>query len=265
MDEFRRQVYDYYRLHARSFSWRQHITPYRVLVSEIMLQQTQTHRVGDKFAAFTHILPDFDALARAPFPIVLGLWKGLGYNRRAQYLQACATRIANDHAGQLPDDPAILKEFPGIGPATACSIVTFAYNKPTVFIETNIRAVFIHHFFRGQSEVSDKQLLPLVQQALDVDNPRQWYYALMDYGVMLKKEFSNPARVSTNYTKQSRFKGSLRQMRGMILHHFLTQHRLRLDELELLCNYDARVTPALDQLVRERFVCQDGDVYRLVG
>ena len=82
--------------------------------------------------------------------------------------------------------------LPGIGPYTAAAILTFAFNVPTVFIETNIRAVFIHTFFGDRTDVSDKEILPLIEQMLDRKDPRKWYWALMDYGVMLKKEFANP-------------------------------------------------------------------------
>lgn len=264
MDEFKQSVWDYFRQNGRTFAWRQNINPYRVFVSEIMLQQTQTHRVAQKFDAFVSVLPDFQKLARAPFPVVLGLWQGLGYNRRAKYLLTAAIRIMGEYAGHLPSDPLILRTFDGIGPATSCSMVTFAFNKPTIFIETNIRAAFIHHFFKGQSNIADSQLMPLIEQALDQQNPRQWYYALIDYGVMLKQQFINPSRASKHYFKQSRFQGSVRQMRGHILQLLLARGKLELFELESLSDYDERLPVALAQLINEHFVCQDEHRYCLV-
>ena len=100
---------------------------------------------------------------------------------------------------------------------TAAAIAAFAFDKPTVFIETNIRRVFIHFFFEGRSDVKDEEILPLVERTLDQSNPREWYYALMDYGAMLKKRPQNPNRRSAHYRKQSPFKDSNRQVRGMIL------------------------------------------------
>ena len=133
-EQFQSLVYQFYRDNRRTFAWRDQITPYHVVVSEIMLQQTQTYRVAEKFDTFVRALPDFQTLAQAPWPLVLGLWKGLGYNRRARYLQEVARLVVADHAGVLPRNPATLEQMPGIGPATARSIATFAYNQPEIFI-----------------------------------------------------------------------------------------------------------------------------------
>ncbi|MBT8334156.1 MAG: A/G-specific adenine glycosylase, partial [Deltaproteobacteria bacterium] len=198
---FRSIIFHYYFTHQRIFSWRSHITPYRVVVSELMLQQTQTIRVAEKFEPFITAFPDFNSLARARFAEILTVWKGLGYNRRAKYLQDIAQMVIQQYGGSLPDDPDTLRLFPGIGPATAASICAFAYNAPTVFLETNIRTVFIHFFFAEKTTVHDRDILPLVEQTLDSQRPREWYYALMDYGVMLKKTIGNLGRRSSHYTK----------------------------------------------------------------
>ncbi len=210
-------IYDFYALNKRPFPWRDVENSYYVLVSEIMLQQTQTYRVIDKFNQFISLFPTVEALASAPLSLVLGAWQGLGYNRRAKFLQQAAQRIVAQHHGRVPNDPQELEALPGIGPATAASIAAFAYNTPTVFIETNIRAVYIHFFFPDQEKVHDRDLMPLISASLDYKNPRQWYYALMDYGVMLKKLHKNPSRKSMHHTTQSRFEGSVRQIRGAIL------------------------------------------------
>lgn len=262
--QFQSLVYQFYRDNRRTFAWREHITPYRVVVSEIMLQQTQTFRVADKFDVFVRVFSDFQALAQAPWPIVLGLWKGLGYNRRARYLQEVARLVVADHAGVLPPDPTILEQMPGIGPATARSIATFTYNQPEIFIETNIRAVFIHHFFAQCTDVDDREIIPLVTQMLDGDNPREWYYALMDYGVMLKKQFKNPARRSAHHQKQSRFKGSFRQLRGKILQLLLSHAQLPAHELYDMVNYRPdEVDRALAELCVQNLIQKSEDVYHL--
>lgn len=208
------RIYSYYRSHKRLFPWRDTENTYHVYLSEVMLQQTQTGRVREKFAEFLSVLPTWQALATAPLSAVLSLWQGLGYNRRAKFLHESAQRIVRDHEGTVPSDIETLESLPGIGPATARSIAAFAYNKPVVFIETNIRTVFIHEFFPGEREVSDADLLPFIEATLDRDNPRQWYYALMDYGVMLKQTLPNPSRRSKHHVVQSRFEGSDRQIRG---------------------------------------------------
>ena len=259
---FQKLIYDYYAENKRVFAWRDTDNPYYVIVSEIMLQQTQTFRVIDKFERFVQVLPTFEALAQAPFSVVLLLWKGLGYNRRARYLQQIAQKIVTEHAGILPRDVKILETFPGIGPATARSIATFAYNQPEVFIETNIRTVFLHHFFPNIKKVHDKKIIPLVQQTLDHKNPRQWYYALMDYGVKLKKEFKNPARRSAHHTIQSKFEGSERQIRGKILEILLRHGHVEIEDLAKLVDRDYELVEKLaHQLVSEQLIQHDGPIF----
>jgi len=214
---FHKLIYNYYSKHRRDFPWRKRRNPYRILISEIMLQQTQTQRVVEKYEAFIRHFPDFVSLDKASLQEVLTQWQGLGYNRRAIALKKCAEVVIREYRGRLPSSVDELIKLPGIGKATASSIRVFAFNKPAVFIETNIRAVFIHFFFRESDRVSDADILPLVEQTLDASNPREWYSALMDYGVMLKKTFQNPARKSMHHKKQSRFEGSNRQLRGRIL------------------------------------------------
>ena len=140
-------INEYYAQHKRHFAWRDNPDPYQVFVSEVMLQQTQTQRVIEKFAEFIERFPSFQVLADAPLVAVLATWQGLGYNRRGRFLHQAAQKIVTDHGGILPDNTVLLEELPGIGPATAASLAAFAYNRPTVFIETNIRAVYIHFFF----------------------------------------------------------------------------------------------------------------------
>ena len=214
---FQEVICNYYKNFKRKFPFRDDITPYYVLVSEIMLQQTQTDRVADKFLQFIEKFPDFLSLSKAPLDEVLATWQGLGYNRRAIALKKIAEIIVNEYNGQLPESIDILKSFPQIGYNTACSIVTFAFNKPTTFIETNIRRVYIYYFFPGKNKVTDKEIMPILEKTIDQTNPREWYYALMDYGVMLKKTYPNLNKRSAQYRKQASFKGSDRQIRGEIL------------------------------------------------
>jgi A/G-specific adenine glycosylase len=214
---FQSSVYDYFKEHKRSFVWRDIDDPYSIVVSEIMLQQTQTDRVAKKYQLFLDIFPTLESLAQAPLDLVISAWQGLGYNRRAIALKQFAQRVVADYQGVVPQDPQVLMTFKGIGPNTAGSICAFAFQVPTVFIETNIRSVFIHCFFKDNKEVHDRDLLPLIEQTVDRKNPRSWYYALMDYGVMLKKTHPNPSRKSKHHARQSRFEGSDRQVRGAIL------------------------------------------------
>ena len=215
--KFRNMIYRYYRKHRRNLPWRLTSDPYHILVSEIMLQQTQVQRVMGKYEQFTRIFPDFPSLAGAPLRLILKEWQGLGYNRRALALKRIAQKVMKEFRGNLPASVETLMAFPGIGRATASSIAAFAFHEPTVFIETNIRRVFIHSFFHDKDNIKDTEILPLVEKTLDTSSPRKWYYALMDYGAMIKNEYENPNRRSAHYQKQSPFQGSNRQVRGMIL------------------------------------------------
>ncbi len=220
--QFQKLIYEFYSHNRRDFIWRNEVTPYKIVVSEIMLQQTQTVRVVPKFKNWLIQFPDFATLAAASNHDVLTAWQGLGYNRRGLAIAQIAKIVMSEHAGKLPNDPKTLESFPAIGLNTAGSICAFAFNLPIVFIETNIRTVYTHTFFPRQTQISDKQLLPLIEQTIDRNNARQWYYALMDYGVHLKQNLPRINSASKHYTKQSQFIGSKRQVRGAII-KILTQ------------------------------------------
>jgi A/G-specific adenine glycosylase len=196
-----------------------------------MLQQTQTSRVLQKFGPFIEAFPSFADLAAAPLGEVLAAWQGLGYNRRGLFLHRAAQQVMERYAGILPDDPTLVDDLPGIGTATAASICAFAFNRPTPFIETNIRSVYIKIFAGNRDDIDDKLLLPLVERTLARDRARDWYYALMDYGVMIKKECGNPNRRSRQYAQQSRFEGSDRQIRGEIMRFLLAKKRTHAVEI----------------------------------
>lgn len=214
---FQTLIYGYYNQYGRDLPWRKTENPYHIFVSEIMLQQTQVERVIQKYGHFISVFPDFPSLARSALKNVLSAWQGLGYNRRALALLRTAHVILTEYGGILPQEVDTLVKLPGIGKATAASIYVFAFNKPAVFIETNIRRVFLHRFFADHDNVNDREILPLVEKTLDRSHPRLWYYALMDYGAMLKKLIQNPNRKSSHYRKQPPFEGSDRQIRGKIL------------------------------------------------
>lgn len=209
----------------RELPWRHIDDPYAVLVSEIMLQQTQVARVGRFWERFLAAFPTVDALAAAAVPDVLELWQGLGYNRRALALKRTADECAAAGEGRLPDTYEGLVALPGIGPATAAGVMAFAYQKPGVYLETNVRAVFLHELFPDQEGVPDRALAPAVAAAalhpLAAADPRRWYYGLLDYGANLKATGVNPSRRSASYTRQSAFEGSRRQKRAWIVRRVL--------------------------------------------
>jgi A/G-specific adenine glycosylase len=220
ISKFRTVIYQHYGKEGRTLPWRKTRNPYYILVSEIMLQQTQVERVIEKYQEFISLFPDIEKLDRSPLQKILTVWQGLGYNRRGLALKKIARIIMEDYRGKIPRSLEELVKLPGIGHTTASEIAAFAFNQPTVFIETNIRSVFLHYFFPERDDVSDDEILPLVAKTVDPSNPREWYYALMDYGTFLKKQYGNPSRKSTHYYKQSPFNGSNRQIRGKIVKYF---------------------------------------------
>ncbi len=219
---FQKTVLAYYKKHGRhALPWRTTRDPYAILVSEIMLQQTQVDRVVPYFLRWMEQFPTVQALAEAPLSDVLKAWSGLGYNRRGKLLRECARAIVEEQGGKIPKDLAALTALPAIGPYTAGAIRAFAFNQSGAVIETNIRAAFIHHFFPDTVLVHDRMVLPYIEEAARGQDARTWNAALMDYGSYIKRTHPNPSRRSSHHTKQKKFEGSLRQARGAILRKLL--------------------------------------------
>lgn len=227
----------------RDLPWRRTYDPYAIWISEVMLQQTQVSRVDGRWQRWLERFPTVDALAAAAPSDVLEEWQGLGYNRRALSVHRAAQAIS-EAGGVFPQDPKELVKLPGIGPATAAGIRAFAFNLHGVYLETNVRTVFLHELYPQAEGVPDSELVPLVEltcpasvedavdavaagadaavnTAAETDEteltPRSWYYALLDYGAYLKKTIPNPSRRSRSHVKQSRFEGSHRQKRAELL------------------------------------------------
>jgi len=256
--KFKSLIKAYYRRHGRDLPWRETRDPYHILLSELMLQQTQVERVIPKYHEFLGRFPNLFRLSRSRLSSVLRVWQGLGYNRRALYLKRAAEEIVSRHGGAVPRDPEVLAQLPGIGKATAGAIAAFAFNQPTAFIETNIRRVYLHFFFPRRRAVPDTALLPLIAKTLDRKNSHEWYYALMDYGAMLgavQKGKKNPNRRSKHYTRQSRFEGSDRQLRGKIIALMLDEKQMSEKILaEKLTASTKRIKKVVASLIVEGFL-----------
>lgn len=254
--DFQLTIWDYYDQHARVMPWRSDPSFYHVLVSELMLQQTQVSRVIPKFEAFVRQFPTIESLATAQLADVIIAWQGLGYNRRAKYLHNAAQSIVK-HG--IPDTVDQLIALPGVGINTAGAIRAYVFNQPVAYIETNIRTVYIHEFFAHRHDVRDSEILAYVTQTIDADNPREWYYALMDYGVYLKQTDNHLAQ-SRQYKKQSPLRGSVREMRGRIV-RLLSRGTMTEPCLVEACGHDDRVKKALDGLLRDGLIeKRDGQI-----
>ena len=271
----------------RDLPWRRTYDPYAIWISEVMLQQTQVSRVDGRWQRWLERFPTVDALAAAAPSDVLEEWQGLGYNRRALSVHRAAQAIS-EAGGVFPQDPKELVKLPGIGPATAAGIRAFAFNLHGVYLETNVRTVFLHELYPQAEGVPDSELVPLVEltcpasvanaadAAATALTPRSWYYALLDYGAYLKKTIPNPSRRSKSHVKQSRFEGSHRQKRAELLRvllahkdeggaEFETLHQ-ELCQIEVNAGretLDEQVTLGLlEELAKEGF-CQKNDEYWL--
>ncbi len=242
----------------RDMPWRDQPTLYYVLVSELMLQQTQVSRVLVKFAEFTKAFPDVESLARADLADVLRSWQGLGYNRRAKFLHQAAQLIAAKPAAFAAGQQTELLErqlatLPGVGPGTRGALLNYVYEIPTAYVETNIRTVYFHHWYADRQDVTDRELLEIVDRTMDRTQPREWFWALMDYGTELKRTHGARLSQSKHYKKQSPLEGSVRQVRGQLIAR-LTAGSLRCDELENEYAADERLAPAVSGLIRDGLI-----------
>ncbi|MDR2758543.1 MAG: A/G-specific adenine glycosylase [Spirochaetaceae bacterium] len=262
--EFKEIIYSHFEEKGRTFPWREDPRPWGVMVSEFMLQQTQTERVVPYWERWMRLWPAPRALAKVSLEDALREWSGLGYNRRGRFLIECARHITEKYNGEVPETPAALLSLPGIGAYTAGAIACFGYNYPSVFIETNIRASVIHFFFQNQEAVDDKEIFPILNDALDRDDPRRWYWALMDYGAALKKVTVNPGRKSAHYTRQSPFEGSFRQQRGLIIKVLLSQGPATVPGLQKSTGIEPEALyKVLDTLEKDSMVAEKSGVYQI--
>ena len=261
--KFQRTVWNFYRKHKRTLPWRETADPYKILISEVMLQQTQADRVVPYYQKWIKRFPSFASLATASFSEIYPLWQGLGYNRRALGLQKLAQEVTARYSGKLPEDIILLEKLPSIGPYTARAVSIFSRNRPIVCLETNIRRVFIHHFFERQEAVSDEEILPLLGEALPQKKSREWHWALMDYGAHLKGTVLNPNRRRKDYTVQSKFEGSVRQIRGMILKNLASGMMSKVQLAKSSGKASQEIVPTLATLVKEGFLEYKNKKYSL--
>ena len=282
--EFRALVLEYGRKLYRDLPWRRTRDPYAIWISEVMLQQTQVSRVDGRWQRWLERFPSVDALAAASPADVLEEWQGLGYNRRALSLHKAAQMLSKT-GGALPQEVGELVRLPGIGSATAAGIRAFALNLHGIYLETNVRTVFLHELYPEAEGVPDSELVPLVDATCPADdplnehaddNPRAWYYALLDYGAWLKKTIPNPSKRSKAHARQSKFEGSHRQKRAELLRLVLSHRGEGGATAETLSKELAAVEreagresvtmgatlDLLEELTKEGFCHRQGDIWR---
>jgi A/G-specific adenine glycosylase len=256
ISSFQETIWDFFEKEGRqTLAWRKTKNPYRIWVSEIMLQQTQVSRVVEKYKSFLKKFPTIEALAKSSQAEVLKEWVGLGYNRRALFLKRGAEFVIKDLKGRFPKEVSELETIPGIGYYTARAIATFAYNQRHVFVETNIRTVYFNHFFTDPDSVHDKEVLEMVEKTLPEEGFREWYWALMDYGSFLKKQGKGKNTQSRHYTRQSRFEGSDRQIRAAVVRYLTQKGEADVDDVIRELGFDIdRTEEQIQKLLDEEMV-----------
>lgn len=265
LEEFRFRIFSFYGQHGRHFMWRQTNDPYHILLSEVMLQQTQTSRVEPKYNLFLSLWPTFGDLAACSLDELLFHWKGLGYNRRALNLRKSA-KMTEAWGWTIPDDSFLIASLPGVGRSTAAALLAFCYQHKSIYLETNIRRVLLTCFFPEEEAVKDRHLEELLALLAEgVDDMKSWYYALMDYGVLLKQLLPNANVRSAHYAKQSTFENSNRQIRGALIHLLSDTGPKECDKIPALLDRfeEHRIYSCLEQLQREGFVQEKDGIYRI--
>lgn len=262
-DRFIQAVWQRYQEAGRhDLPWRKTRNAYRILVSEVMLQQTQVERVRGYWTAFLKRFPDPAALAASSPGDVIAAWQGLGYNRRALALRLAMQEVVERHGGKIPRERDALLALPGIGPYTADAVRAFAWDEPGTLLETNVRTALIHHFFKDSESVSDRELAEVLSSVQDDARPREFWWALMDYGAHLKATVGNLSRKSVVYARQKPFAGSDRQLRGRII-RLLLQGPRSLAKMRESLGDDERLERILGALTAEGFLMYDRKRYDL--
>lgn len=248
---FRKRVFAFYKKQGRTLPFRKTTDPYAIAVSEFMLQQTQVSRVVPKYEAWLELFPDWHMLAEASRVSVLKAWSGLGYNRRAIYLHELAKRVTQEFQGEFPRSESDLMGIPGLGPYTRKAILVFAFNLPLAAIDTNIRRVLLASFSLPPT-TTPAELQYLAERVLPRRQSRVWHHALMDYGAMKLTAQKSGVR---SLARQSKFDGSLRQVRGAIVRLLSNGDRKTPSALIMETGFtQEKISQALDALMQEGMI-----------
>jgi len=264
VESFQSKIVEFYQQNRRSFPWRMTTDRYAIMVSEVMLQQTQADRVARRFPLWLERFPDVQTLASASLREVLDAWSGLGYNSRGQRLHRAAAMVVEQFAGCVPSDPALLIVLPGIGAYTSRSIPVFADNLDLAAVDTNIRRVLIHELNLPES-ITPKALMAVAEEVLPKGRSRDWHNALMDYGAM---ELTSKKTGIAPLTRQSIFKGSRRWYRSALLRELLATGELSRESVEVrYADCPHGIGSIVDSMVEEAMIEEYGEqrMLRIAG
>lgn len=254
--KFNQILLDWHKDNYRDMPWRRTRDPYRILVSEIMLQQTQVDRVRTKYAEFLKAFPTVQALAKASLGEVLSAWSGLGYNRRAKYLHDCAKEVVRACGGKFPKNESELRKLPGIGPSTAAALMSFAFRGESPMIDTNIRRILVRVFF-GATIPSDKDLYAFATTLIIRGGGREWNYAMLDVGATLCTarnhspkcpfmKLHGEVRDFVYKKPQTKFLDSRRSYRGKVLQLLAKERTI---SARALHKYIGKKIPEMDEIL----------------
>jgi A/G-specific adenine glycosylase len=259
IQEFQKKVLSFYKKNGRMLPWRETTDPYKILLSELMLQQTQVNRVIRYYESWIARWPTIHALASASRVEVLQAWMGLGYNTRAMNLHKAARKIVTQFDSDVLEAMRQYKEIPGVGRYTSQAVQIFATNADLVTVDTNIRRIFIKEFHLPET-VSDKELWMLAERCLPNGRSREWHNALMDYGAL---HLTAQKTGIKSKTRQSRFEGSDRQLRARII-RILLQNDESLMNISRILNVERTwLQRILEKLISEDIILKKNNRYYL--
>ena len=213
---FQHKIFSWWTTHKRDLPWRHTRDPYRIMISEVMLQQTQVLRVLPKYREFIERFPTVVDLAKATSADVLRIWKGMGYNRRALYLHRTAKIICDQYNGHFPINYELLTTLPGLGTYTARAILVFAFKQEVPLVDTNIRQIITHFFFNDQPQ-KESVIEEVARQLVPSGKSWEWHQALMDYGALRLARARSGSLIKASRRTSVPFKDSNRFFRGRII------------------------------------------------
>lgn len=259
ISDFHTKLFSWYKENKKNYPWRKTTDPYHIMVSEFMLQQTQTARVVPKYLAFIDKFPTLESLANSENREILELWSGLGYNRRAIWLKEAAQNILS--LGTFPKNHIELKKIKGIGNYTSRAIIIFAFNADVATVDTNIRRIFIHEGFATE-ETKEKELFDIAQQLLPKNRSSEYHSALMDYGNTILTSAKTKIKPKTT---QSKFKGSTRQYRGLIIKYLTIHHAASKSEIIKECSIpEEKADEIFSKLEKDRLLIKEKENYSII-
>lgn len=262
-EEFHTYIFSWWETHKRDLPWRHTRDPYHILVSEVMLQQTQVSRVLPKYDEFFRAFPDVFALSHASPAKLLTIWKGLGYNRRALYLKRAAEAVVREYNGIFPIEESQLVKLPGLGRYTARALMVFAFEKDVAMVDTNIRQIITHFFYNDVSQ-KEKIIEDMADTLVPLGKSWQWHQALMDYGSLeltKMKRPDKPRKASVPFKDSNRyFRGKIvdRLREGQVLESLLIE--------EFSKQYKKQpsfIREIIQKLIKDELVGQTGNLIHL--